>query len=330
MRRRAAVVGLGKQALDDHIPGLLACDRAELVAICDADPVVLDEQRQRLQVAGYQDFEELLRVVRPDFVIVAVPHHIGAQVVEAAATNGVNVLKEKPFATSMVEAQRLAERCTTAGIELMVTLQRRFNPIYTSFQQLADQTGTPFIVDARYTFHTEDPSGGWRGHTDQAGGGCVIDMGYHLIDLILWYFGQPDQIQANLSASARPDRQYDAEDTALVQFSYDYGLYGSLLLSRYIGPKREEITLVGSKGIVQLEHGRIRRLRNDGQVVESLAREHAWPAAATCQIDHFCRVLDRTRPNLSSPQDNLAHMAFIAACYQSARTGRPVTPKEML
>lgn len=148
--------------------------------------------------------------------------------------------------------------------------------------------------------------------------------------MLLWYFGQPDRVLASLSATARPDRSYDAEDTALIHFSYDHGLYGSLLLSRYIGPKREEITLVGSKGMVHLERGRIRRLTNTGEVVESLAREQAWPAAATCQIDHFCRVLDGTRPNLSGPTENLAHMAFIAACYASARTGSYVAPKEML
>ena len=144
----------------------------------------------------------------------------------------------------------------------MVTLQRRFNPIYTSFLQLADQIGTPFVVDAQYTLHTPDPSEGWRGKTAKAGGGCVIDMGYHLIDMILWYFGQPDRILADLSVSARPDREYDAEDTALIHFAYVSGLYGSLLISRFIGPKREQIRLVGSKGIVQLERGRVQRLTN--------------------------------------------------------------------
>lgn len=141
---------------------------------------------------------------------------------------------------------------------------------------------------------------------------------------------QPDRVLADLSASARPDRDYDAENTALIHFAYDSGLYGSLLVSRFIGPKREQIRLVGSKGIVQLERGRIQRLANDGEIVESLSREQAWPSAAACQVDHFCKVIGGLRPNASGPGEHLAHMSFIAAAYESARTHAYVSPRELL
>lgn len=175
-----------------------------------------------------------------------------------------------------------------------------------------------------------DPSDGWRGRTAQAGGGCIIDMGYHLIDMLLWYFGLPDRVLADMSMNARPDRSYDAEDTALIHFSYDSGLYGSLLLSRFIGPKAEQIRLVGSKGIVHLERGRIQRLSNSGDVIESLAREQSWPSAAISQVNYFCRVIEGLRPNVSGPRENLAHLSFISGCYQSARERSYVDPKELL
>lgn len=328
-RLRAGVVGLGKQALEDHIPGIQASDGAELAAVCDDHAELVREQQYRLRVAGYTDYREMLAAERLDLVVVCVPHHLGRMVVEAAAAQKVHVLKEKPFATSLREAYELVDCCEQAGIELMVTLQRRFNPIYTSFTQLADQIGTPFMVDASYTLHVADPSDGWRGQCSSAGGGCIIDMGYHLIDMILWYFGLPDRVLADMSMSARPDRSYDAEDTALIHFSYDSGLYGSLLLSRFIGPKSEQIRLVGNGGIVHLERGRIRRLTNDGEVVESLAREQAWPSAAASQVNYFCRVIEGLRPNVSGPRQNLAHLSFIAACYESARTRHYLNPKEL-
>ncbi len=71
---------------------------------------------------------------------------------------------------------------------------------------------------------------------------------------------------------------------------------------------------------MHLERGRIRRLTNDGEVIESLSREQAWPSAAACQVDYFCQVIGGMRPNASGPDENLAHMSFIAACYESART----------
>lgn len=204
MKRRAAVIGLGHQATEDHLPGLLGSGRAELVAVCDSDPNALRARQDTLQVPGFTRAADLLDSVEPDFAIVAVPHHAGRTVIRECAARGVHVLKEKPFATSPSEARELAGICEAGRVELMVTLQRRFNPLYTSVPQLLDQIGTPFLIDGQYTFHTDDPGGGWRGNVSQAGGGCIIDMGYHLVDLLLWYFGMPARVLAELSASAVP------------------------------------------------------------------------------------------------------------------------------
>ncbi|MFE2291315.1 Gfo/Idh/MocA family protein [Streptomyces sp. NPDC059452] len=330
MKRRAAVIGLGHQAREDHLPGLLAAGRAELVALCDSDPVALGAQQDVHRVPGFTDTTELLDSIAPDFVIVAVPHHAGRAVVEECAARGIHILKEKPFATSLSEARELAAICAAGRVELMVTLQRRFNPIYTSVGQFLDQIGTPFLLDGQYTFHTDDPGAGWRGNVSQAGGGCIIDMGYHVVDLLLWYFGMPSRIIAEFSTAALPEAGYDAEDTAVIQIGYDSGLYGSVLLSRWIAPKTEELSVVGTKGSVLLTRGQVRRIALDGSVVEELTRSQAPVSAAAAQIDHFCRVLDGERTNASGPAQHLAHAAFVAACYESKKAGCYIDPKELL
>ena len=213
----------------------------------------------------------------------------------------------------------------------MVTLQRRFNPIYTSFIQLADQIGTPFVVDAQYTLHIPDPSEGWRGKTAKAGGGCIIDMGYHLIDMILWYFGQPNRMLADISVSARPDRDYDAEDTALIHFAYD-----SWPIPARCSSPGSSARKASRSGPGRVKGHRAPRTR-PGQAPDQRRRRYrgpiaqqAWPSAAACQVDYFCRVIDGMRPNASGPIENLAHMSFITACYKSARTYAYVNPKELL
>jgi predicted dehydrogenase len=95
------------------------------------------------QVPGFTDVEQLLHEVRPDFVVVAVPHHAGREVVAACAKAGVHVLKEKPFATDPHEAAELAVLCEKAGIELMVTVQRRFHPVYATTLALLVRIGDP-------------------------------------------------------------------------------------------------------------------------------------------------------------------------------------------
>ncbi|MEU1424869.1 Gfo/Idh/MocA family oxidoreductase [Kitasatospora sp. NPDC005751] len=330
MKRRTAIIGLGHQAIEDHLPGLLASSRAELVAVCDSNHDTLRQCQEQLQVPGFARIGDLLDTVAPDFVVVAVPHHAGREVIRECAARGVHVLKEKPYATSVSEARELAQVCLAGQIELMVTLQRRFNPIYASVAALLDQIGTPFLIDGQYTFHTDDPGGGWRGDVRQAGGGCIIDMGYHLIDLLLWYFDMPSRVIAEFSTAAVPGGGYDAEDTAVIQVGYDSGLYGSVLLSRWVAPKTERLHVVGTRGSVQLTKGQVRRLDRRGAVVEELTRPHAPASASAAQIDYFCRVLDGERPNTSGPDQHLAHAAFIASCYQSKAAGRYIDPKEML
>ncbi|MEV4976868.1 Gfo/Idh/MocA family protein [Streptomyces scopuliridis] len=330
VRKKAAVIGLGHQALEDHLPGLADSQFAQLAAVCDTDPSKVAAQAQQHSVPGFTDIRSLLEDVHPDFAIVAVPHHAGREVIETCAAVGVHVMKEKPFATSPSEAAELVALCDESGIELMVTVQRRFHPVYTAAVQLLEQIGQPYLVEGRYTFHCPDPAAGWRGRASLAGGGALMDMGYHLIDLLIWYLGLPDRILTDTSTAAHPDAHYDAEDTALVHLAYDSGLYGSLLISRSAGPKTEQLTVTGPRGAVVIERGRVRRLAPDGQLIESLTREPAWPCAATAQIDCFCRVLDGERTNPCGPSTHVAHAAFVAVAYTSQTARTPADPKEYL
>ncbi|MFE4492447.1 Gfo/Idh/MocA family protein [Streptomyces niveus] len=330
VRKKAAVIGLGHQALGDHLPGLADSQFAQLAAVCDTDPGRVTAQAQQHHVPGFTDIRTLLDQVRPDFAIIAVPHHVGREVIETCAAAGVHVMKEKPFATSPAEAADLVALCDKAGIELMVTVQRRFHPLYTAAVQLLEQIGQPYLVEGRYTFHCPDPAAGWRGRASLAGGGALMDMGYHLIDLLIWYLGLPDRVLADMSTAAHPDTEYDAEDTALVHLAYDHGLYGSLFISRSAGPKTEHLTVTGPRGTVVIERGRLRLLTPDGQLIESLVREPASPSTAAAQIDSFCRVLDGARTNPSGPAVHMAHAAFLAAAYTSQTSLSPADPKEYL
>jgi len=83
-------------------------------------------------------------------------------------------------------------------------------------------------------------------------------------------------------------------------------------------------------GIIEIDRGRIRRLRNNGEEAESLTREHSWPVAATNQIDYFCRVIKGEKENMGDPEYHLQHVSFIDACYKSKREGIYINPKKLL
>ncbi|RLJ02755.1 MAG: gfo/Idh/MocA family oxidoreductase [Candidatus Aenigmatarchaeota archaeon] len=329
-RYKAAVIGLGHQGIEDWIPGIVDSQFATLKAICDSDRKKLDVWKEKLKVNAYENYKELLSREALDFVVIATPHDTHKPITEEAFKHGIHVLKEKPFARSLKEALYLRDLAEKYETTLMIVAQRRFNPIYTTFFQLKDQIGEPFFIEAKYSLFIEKPYIGWRGDRKRAGGGCIIDMGYHIIDILIWYFGLPDRVHAEFSTKACPEINYKAEDTATILFSYGVGLYGNLVLSRYYPPKSEYIKLIGSRGIIEVERGKIKRKKSDGEVVESLSRDVAWPTAAINQIDYFCRVINSERENFSNPDYHLQHMSFIEACYLSKRNGCYVSPKEIL
>lgn len=326
-----AIVGVGKQSTEDHIPALQSSTRVKLVAIQDTDAGIVKKCGDKLGVSSYTSLSNLLKKNKIDFAIVAVPHNQYLEIVSELAANGVHVLKEKPLALNFQEAIAMRDIVQKANIKLMVTLQRRFNPIFSTFPQLMKNIGQPFFVEAKYSLFIEDPSDGWRGERKVAGGGCVIDMGYHIIDLLIWYFGLPNNVHAEHRAFAKPLKNYDAEDTASVLFRYsDKGLFGTVLLSRYIPPKTEYLKLIGTNGIIEVKKGELLRYKNNGEVAERLVRDGAWPTAAIAQVDYFCDVIQGNKPNIGSADYHLQHMAFIEACYRSQKLGKFVNPFDII
>ncbi len=327
--RRVAVIGVGRQAREDHLPAIVASARTELVGVCDPNEELGAATATKYGTPYFEDHRALLDTA-PDFVVVVAPHEAHRSITEEAIRRRVHVLKEKPFAVSMSDARALLVLADAHHVEVMTTLQRRFNPTYTSFFQLVKHIGTPFSVDIQYTLGVDRPDLGWRGHRSSAGGGCLIDMGYHMLDLVIWYLGCPDRVCATVSTRAVPDSDYDAEDTANVLMTWASGLHGTMRVSRAIPPKTERFRLVGDRGAIEIERGVIRRFDRDGELLEELRRLGGWAPAAVSQLEHFCDVIDGTAPNVGSPGYHLQHVAFIDVAYRSARTGEAVVIDERI
>jgi predicted dehydrogenase len=329
---KVGVIGLGHQSLEDHIPAIKASQDVELVGVVEIDKEKIKSfSKENKNIKVYDNFDELIKNQKLDFVIIALPHYLHYEFTKKALLNKIPVLKEKPFAISLTQAKELKEIAEKTKIPIVVTLQRRFNPIYSTFFQLIDKIGKPFYIEIKYTFYTDKPHEGWRGKKELAGGGCLIDMGYHVIDLLMWYFGLPDKVFAEMSCTAKEGIIYNAEDTAQVIFKYETkNIWGSLLVSRVIPPKQEYLNVYGTRGIIHLERGKIERYSSSGELQESLKREYNWPSAAQDQIEYFVKVIRGEKENISGPEFHLNHLVFIEAAYKSAKVKKYINPKEFL
>ncbi len=332
-----AVIGLGHRGAEGHIPAILASEMLTLVGVVDSDLERARKIGTERNVPFAPSVDDLLEVVDrpPEAAIIAVPHCAYLPIVNSLARVGVHVIKEKPYAVSVDEARELKGIVASTGISLHVTLQRRFDPVYLNFAQLVQRIGRVHAIEGRYAINITRLDEGWRASRRLAGGGALIDLGYHYVDLVLWYFGLPDLVHCYSTGNNRPGQQYDTEDTAFVQFAYGAECdgphaVGNLVVSRVYPGKEESLTAHGTMGSASLSRGQCRRRDPDGSVKERLSRESAWSSALVEQLEQFAMSIRVGDLRGQVPTVYLEHVAFIDAAYRSASSGLPVDPRESM
>ncbi|MFH1299407.1 MAG: Gfo/Idh/MocA family oxidoreductase [Patescibacteria group bacterium] len=333
---RVAIIGLGKQALDDHIPAIVDSELLEMAAVCDIDEAKAAKTAERLVVPWFTNVGDLVQKIKFDVAVLAVPHNQYLPIIITLANAGIHIIKEKPFATTIDEAISI-HKAISGKVFLGVTLQRRFNPIYQAFPQMQRQIGKIYSIEGKYTFNITDLGSGWRASKKEAGGGALIDMGYHLIDLLVWYFGMPKTVTARMSCGNRVGQQYDVEDTVNVLFdfylpqSYSEKTIGNFIISRVYPNKQETMTVYGTKGIVELKRGELTRYDcNDGEV-EKLIRKDSWPSALSDQLTAFVSAIESGKVwGFEDLESHIPHVAIIQAAYDSDSRSTSCSPEEYL
>lgn len=337
MALQIVVIGLGKQSKDDHLPAILQSESFELVGVCDTCEEVVNKVSLQYNVPGYTDIEEMLQLLNFQVALVSVPHHAYLEVIGALVISGKHIIKEKPFATGIAEARQLLKILRGGSVYLGITVQRRFNPIYRTFHQLKKYIGKIYSVEGAYTMNIASLDVGWRSEKTLSGGGALVDMGYHFVDLLIWYLGMPTSVTARMTRGNRPGQKYDVEDTAHLlfdyhlEFQYEEKLVGNFVISRVYPEKKECVRVLGTEGVVEVSRGVIRRLDSLGNEVERLERKGGWPSAAVEQLDYFAERIHQFVPGcLPDYTEHLQHVAVIESAYESDRTRGSCKPSEML
>jgi len=285
------IIGLGNQSISEHIPAVLSTDRYKLVALVDPDLSKREKVKEVFgieDVAFYEDTKNALKNHDVDVAIIVVPHNKYLPLIKLCAEKSIHVLKEKPFAISLDEAGKTKSIADTHDIKIMTCFQRRFHPIYQSFKIMLKQLGDITTVSAFYTISSKNPNSGWRNNLDEAGGGVLLDMGYHILDLLIWFF-DPPTIDNSFLSTNRPDL-YDVDDTALFDFHVK-DIHGSAFISCVYPYKREEMVVIGTKGSAVLKRDYIARYNRKQNIVEELESKAGWESAMIKQLDYFYDVI---------------------------------------
>jgi predicted dehydrogenase len=228
------IIGSGGIALANHLPGFALCPDTRVVALCDANPAVLEKaSRQSGITATYADYNDVICRDDVHAVVIATPNYLHAPITHAAVRAGKHVLCEKPIAMNFPEAVEMARAADAAGVRHMTAFTYRFVPAMRYMAHLVHRgdIGKPYHFRAQRFQDWGDRNLGWRQVKKLAGSGELGDMLSHRIDYGHVLVGAIDRLVADtrrLVDVRQGGAPSDLEDWVAILAEYETGATGVL------------------------------------------------------------------------------------------------------
>lgn len=194
------------------------------------------------------NIQELIDTTRFDTALISLPHDQHHAAVKALLDLGVHIVKEKPLAMNLQEAELYKNQNHRP---IFTTVQRSTHPLFLQAKKELAEIGRPLNFTYTYTFNLPNQTSGWRSDPVKSGGGVVLDMGYHILDVVNDFFGYPEKIDAQFSYKYPELEKMRLEDAATLTFIYD-GFTGNVILDRHAEKRDERFEIIGEKGRIVL------------------------------------------------------------------------------
>jgi predicted dehydrogenase len=318
--------------------GLAPACNAELVAVFSRNQVANAEVAQQF---GARPVESTAALLREDIdaVYIASPPGAHCEQVLACAQAGKHVLCEKPLALTVADADLMNAACQRAGVRLGTAFLMRFQAQHQAALRLIrdGELGQPVFARAQLSCWYPPLPGAWRQDPAAGGGGSLMDMGGHCIDLLEMFFGPVRAVTCFVNRTVHP---YASEDSAVASLLFVNGAMGVVDAFFCIPDEASQnrLELYGALGSIlargtigQGEQGEMtaylkpstsgydaQQTRNGGGGV-SIAPA---PVNLYCaEIEEFSQAILDGREPANSGLLGLQSQRILAACYRSARTG---------
>lgn len=217
---RVAVIGLGNAGFTLHLPALAGIPGVEVVGALDTDTGRRDRAAARFSVRAFDDFDRLMREARPDVVLVGTPPDSHLDYCLRSLAGGAHVLCEKPFVSSLAEADTVIEAAAAARRGVALNHEFREMPIFRAVRDEAARLGNGSVVFAQVWQLIDMPpwaEPGWRGQLTQR---SLFEAGVHQVDFLMALFGEkPVAVTAQTSTGGLRDGDADAVALVTLEFS---------------------------------------------------------------------------------------------------------------
>lgn len=316
------IIGLGYIG-KMHLQNALMLENAYVAGVADMSPKALASVEKLGIKKTFNSYADLLKDSSVDCVIIGLPNHLHLHCAQMVAESKKNILLEKPMARNVEEAKEIISVTKRNGVKLMMGYPMRFNPTYRGLKEQLDDgslgdievanainiTSGPFF--SREEMHATTPVPDWWFNKELTGGGVLIDLGSHLINLLRWYFGEIIDIKGSFT------RRFNMpfEDSALCLATFKSGTLGMINVGWFSQEVKTRIELLGS-----VKHAVVTTPPSN----PLLTAVHNLTAGISKnripflnELQHFvnCQITDQ--PFISSGEDGLKDLEAIHKAYEN-------------
>ena len=320
------LAGCGEIAEKRVVKAIQASAQGRLAGCTRRNTQRLAEFRSRHSIPkGYADYRELVSDPELEAVYLATPVWLHGSQTIAAAENGKHVLCEKPMAMNPQECRRMIHACRSNGVKLGVAYYRRFYPVVLKMRELLGQgaIGQPILVRSTLVEQARLNEGGhpgWRFVRNQGGGGLLMDMASHRLDVLAMLFGRPESVAALTDTRVCP---VEVEDTGSLLIRFAGGIHATVFASHCVEPPRDDFEILGTRGCLRAVP------LNGDRLVLLGAGEKTFlaPKAENVHqplVEDFNGAILEDRPPAVPGEEAMTASLLLEAAYRSAQSGRVV------
>lgn len=322
-----------------HANGYKLCKDVEIKAVCD-----IDRERAKHFAADYNikniyyDYKEMLQDDELDAISVCVPNDLHAPMTIDAFEAGKHVICEKPISTCAENAKKMVEAGKKAGKILQIGFNNRFRGDTQLLKKCIENgdLGEIYYAKTGWLRRKGIPGlGGWFTTKARSGGGPLIDLGVHVLDLTLWLMGNPKPVYVVGSSYAKfgPDcaaaqgMTYDVEDLATGMIKLDNGatIFVEASWESFVDREVSYSKLMGTKGGAELEPLRIYTEVNGN--FADMQLQHPNVSGHDMEIVHFVECIREGKTPIATGEHGLHIQQILDAIYESTKIGKGVEIK---
>jgi predicted dehydrogenase len=316
------IIGLGYIG-SIHLRHSRRLANTRLVAVSDLSQKALSRARSAGVKKTFTNYKELLQEPDVDAVIIALPTHFHLQCATEVAEAKKHIFLEKPIARNADEAREIISASRRNSVKLMIGYPLRFKTDLLTLKKHVDDGvfGDIEIAHATYVscgpfFHRGEgyapvPVPEWWFNKELTGGGALMDVGIHMIDLIRWYFGEITDIKSQLGHRLG----MDMEDSALCLAKFESGVRAVITAGWFAQKNKVELKLFGT-----VDHAEMRqRLQNPlvtaAQVLTTGTSKYFQPHFA--ELQYFTQCVNKDLTPSPSGEDGLKDLEAISLAYKN-------------